>query len=68
MDDTAILACRALVAWFESERTGPDYGSLNRDTHPDGEEIWRAWWTGQLAQCDRAERLARQAIDLNQGE
>lgn len=39
--EEAAEACRALVAWDESEKNGPDYGSLTRTTHPQGELIWR---------------------------
>ena len=55
-------ACRTMLAWFESEKSGPDYGTQGRKTHPDGERIWREWWERQLKLCDDAERLSRAAI------
>ena len=55
-------ACRSLIAWFDAENTGPDYGSLTRNTHPDGEAIWSAWWNGQQRLCERAETEARAAL------
>ena len=58
----AINACRALIAWFDAEKAGPDYGSQSRDTHPDGEQIWKAWWNNQTRLCERAEDLARAAL------
>lgn len=59
-----VYAAASHVAWIDSERTGPDYGSLTRDTHPDGEAIWGRWWSGQLAQCDMTEKLARHVLAL----
>ena len=55
-------AVEAFVDWFDSEDRGPDYGELARDTHPNGEEIARAWWEGNLEKCDRAHRLGRAAL------
>ena len=47
-------ALRLHQAWADSEHTGPDYGEQTRDTHPNGEEIWKRWWNGNLDLCDRA--------------
>lgn len=57
--EEAAEACRALVAWDESEKNGPDYGSLTRTTHPQGELIWRRWWDSQMALCERSFGTAR---------
>lgn len=48
-------ALRLHKAWSDSEDAGPDYGEQNRDTHPDGERIWRQWWDGNLDLCARAQ-------------
>jgi hypothetical protein len=50
------------VAWADSEESGPNYGSLSRDTHPNGESIWRDWWEGNLSLCGRADRATRDAL------
>ena len=55
-------ALRLHKAWSDSEKTGPDYGGQTRDTHPDGEKIWRIWWDNQLDLCDRATRATDEAI------
>lgn len=60
-------ACRAMVAWDEAEKAGPDYGGLTRDTHPSGEAIWREWWDGQLKLCDKAFVKAKSAIARAEG-
>lgn len=62
-ESKAMAAARAILAWLESEKAGPDYGSQTRDTHPDGERIWREWWERQLRLCDASERLAREAVE-----
>ena len=61
-------ACEAMIAWDDAEKAGPDYGSLTRDTHPEGEAIWRKWWDGQSELCARAFSLARVAIAKAKGE
>ena len=63
VNEKALTACRNIIAWFESEKTGPDYGSLDRKTHPHGEAIWKQWWDNQLALCDQTEHTARAALD-----
>lgn len=55
-------ALRTHIGWIDSERTGPDYGPLTRDTHPRGEEIWGAWWQGQLDQCSLTEARTRAVL------
>lgn len=55
-------ALRLHKAWSDSERAGPDYGGQTRDTHPDGERIWKAWWNNQLDLCDRASTATDAAI------
>ena len=57
-------ALRLHKAWSDSEKTGPDYGGQSRDTHPDGERIWRLWWDSQLDLCDRATRATDEALEL----
>ena len=57
-----VQALRLHKAWSDSEKTGPDYGGQTRDTHPDGEKIWRIWWDGQLSLCDRATRATDEAL------
>lgn len=47
-------ALRLHKAWSDSDAAGPDYGGQTRNTHPDGEIIWRRWWENQLDLCDRA--------------
>lgn len=49
-------------AWSDSEDAGPDYGGQTRDTHPDGERIWRQWWDGNLSLCDRAQEATKGAL------
>lgn len=55
-------------AWSDSERAGPDYGAQTRDTHPDGESIWRKWWHGQLDLCSRAQDATYAALRTVRGE
>jgi hypothetical protein len=50
------------IEWIEKERRGPDYFGLTRDSHPDGEGIWRKWWDEQIQLCDDTEVLCRAAI------
>ena len=57
-----LTALRLHKAWADSERTGPDYGGQSRDTHPDGERIWRQWWDNQLDLCDRAQTATDAAL------
>lgn len=61
-EPVAIQACRALAAWLEGEKSGPDYGDQSRETHPEGERIWSEWWGRQLRMCKQAQLLAIQAI------
>jgi hypothetical protein len=60
-------ALRLHQAWADSERTGPDYGEQTRDTHPNGEEIWRRWWYGNLDLCDRANSATLAVIAKAEG-
>jgi hypothetical protein len=60
-------ALRFHKAWADSERAGPDYGGQTRDTHPDGERIWRAWWDNQLDLCGRANTATDAAIAKAEG-
>jgi hypothetical protein len=60
-------ALRLHQAWADSERTGPDYGEQTRDTHPNGEEIWRIWWRGNLDLCDRANSATLAVIAKAEG-
>ena len=50
------------IEWIEKERRGPDYFGLTRDTHPEGEAVWRRWWDEQISLCDATETLCRAAI------
>lgn len=61
-DPDAITACRYIVAWLESDDIGPNYGSLTRDTHPEGEKIWREWWERNIALCDKALEMAQAVV------
>jgi hypothetical protein len=61
-------ALRLHKAWSDSERAGPDYGGQTRDTHPDGELIWRAWWNNQLDLCRRAQTATDAAIAKAEGK
>lgn len=75
-DDARLLAAapelyEALAlykAWADSECAGPDYGGQTRDTHPDGQKIWQAWWDNQLDLCDRASRATDAALLKARGE
>ena len=58
-----VQALRLHKAWSDAEKTGPDYGGQTRDTHPDGERIWRLWWDNQLSLCDRAVSATDEALD-----
>ena len=60
--EKAIEALRLHQAWSDSEDAGPDYGGKSRDTHPDGERIWRQWWDGNLGLCSRAQDMTRDAL------
>jgi len=62
-----LAALRLHKAWKDSEATGPDYGGQSRNTHPDGEKIWRAWWNNQLDLCARAEKATDLAIAKAEG-
>ncbi|KFI26654.1 hypothetical protein CN97_02835 [Haematobacter massiliensis] len=55
-------ALRLHQAWSDSEDAGPDYGEQSRDTHPDGERIWKQWWDGNLSLCGRAQDMTRDAL------
>ena len=57
-----VKALRLHKAWSDGEKTGPDYGCQTRDTHPDGEKIWRIWWDNQLSLCDRAVSATDEAL------
>lgn len=59
------LACLHMVMWFTAEETGPDYEGLARDTHPDGEAIWRAWWNRQTELCVSAKDYAHRALEMD---
>jgi len=61
-------ACRTMIAWDDAEKQGPDYGTQTRDTHPDGELIWKRWWDDQQRLCERAFDTARAAIARATGE
>ena len=63
-----LAACRAMIAWDDAEKQGPDYGTQTRDTHPDGELIWRRWWGDQQRLCERAFDTARDSIARATGE
>jgi hypothetical protein len=62
-----LAALRLHQAWADSERTGPNYGEQTRDTHPNGEEIWRIWWQGNLDLCDRANSATLAVIAKTEG-
>jgi hypothetical protein len=55
------------LEWVEKEHAGPDYAGLTRDTHPDGESIWRKWWNEQLDLCADTERLCLTATAKARG-
>ena len=56
-------ALRLHKAWSQSEDAGPSYGKgFTRDTHPNGERIWRCWWEGNLDLCDRAQKATDAAL------
>ena len=62
-----LAACRTFVAWLDAESAGPDYGSMARDTHPEGERIWREWWGRNLRLCGEAQQMGRAAIAKAEG-
>lgn len=57
-----VKAVSYLVAWFDAETTGPDYGSQTRDTHPDGEAIWQRWWDEQHRLCANSHDTGRAVL------
>jgi hypothetical protein len=62
-----LAACRAFVAWLDAEDTLPSYGSLTRDTHPEGERIFMEWWQRNLRLCKEAQAAGRAAIAKAEG-
>jgi len=62
-----LAAVVSFVAWFDAENASPSYGTLTRDTHPEGERIWREWWDRNLRLCARAHDLGRAAIVKAEG-
>lgn len=60
-------AVRAFVAWLDAEDGAPDYGSLTRDTHPEGERIWHEWYERNLRLCKNAQELGRAVIARAEG-
>lgn len=52
----------AFVAWLDAEDSPPNYGSLTRDTHPEGKLIWREWWNRNLRLCKTAQKLGHAAL------
>lgn len=58
----AMEAAKVHLRWINSDRAGPDYGGLKRDTHPNGEAIWRQWWELQMELCSETEWLCRAAL------
>ena len=61
-------ALRLHKAWAESEKTGPDYQGMTRDTHPNGHAIWSKWWNDNLNLCDRANKATDSAIAKAEGK
>ena len=57
-----VEACRNLCAWWDGEHAGPNYGSQNRDTHPDGEAIWNEWWNRNQMLCSTTHELVRAVL------
>ena len=55
-------AARLHKAWATREDEGPNYHGMNRDTHPDGEAIWREWWDGNVLLCGRAQAQTDDAL------
>ena len=66
MTDLALRAAIKHIEWIDKESAGPNYQGLTRDTHPNGEAIWRQWWDEQLELCAETERLCRAAIAAEQ--
>jgi hypothetical protein len=60
--ELATYAAAKHLEWIEKEHAGPNYYGLTRDTHPEGETIWRRWWEEQLALCAETERLCRETV------
>ncbi len=48
-------AVRAFVAWLDAEDGSADYGTQTRETHPEGERIWRERWERNLRLCGEAQ-------------
>lgn len=46
----------------DHDDAGPNYGGLNRDTHPEGEKIWSEWWSEGISLCGRAMKATDAAI------
>lgn len=58
----------AFVAWLDAEDGSPDYGVLSRDTHPEGERIWKEWFDRNIRLCDIAQNLGHEAIAKARGQ
>jgi hypothetical protein len=55
-------ALKTFMAWMAADAASPDYHGLTRDTHPQGERIWRSWWNANLALCGQAQELGAAAL------
>jgi hypothetical protein len=55
-------AAHTFKAWLDHEDRSPDYGEFTRETHPEGERIWREWWQLGLDLCRQAQDKARAAL------
>ena len=63
-----LAAVRAFVAWLDAEEGKPEYGTLTRDTHPEGERIWREWFDRNLRLCAEAQKQGREVLAEIEGD
>lgn len=61
-----IEAMRTFVAWLDREEAGSGVGHL-RDSSPEAEAQWRAWYEENLRLCALARTQGRAALDRVQG-
>lgn len=55
-------------AFYAHQETSPDYDGMTRDTHPNGEAIWRKWWNEGLDLCAKSQAARRAAIAKARGQ
>lgn len=56
-------AVQTFVLWLDREDARPNYGGLTRDTHPEGNRIWREWYYGNMDLCSEAQARGRAVLE-----